>query len=905
MITDTDLLKTFVDETREHLDKLEADLLAMEHTRGDKEMLNRIFRAVHSIKGSAGFFKFKAISALSHVMEDLMAKVRDGLLSVHQDMVDALLAGKDKLRQMLDDLDRSETVDYSAEHAAIKALVESVVAAPGPGMPTAATPKPECPVSVEPPSAETTPAPDDLGGLTLDPAVVENALRHGGSIYRIRLSLRDDLESKGRTLSDCLATARSLGTILDSSAERESDRRHASCLPSDTPFTFTYATVLEPDLAALGLELPADRIRRLTPAEVKAATERNQGAVMSPVTRPENASLVRDSPPEAISRHPAQPPVQPPKADEPVRMPRLDGMRATAGETIRVPVSLLDDLMNLAGEMVLGRNQLLRMTDSMAKTAPGMPALLKNINLLTSDLQEKVMRTRLQPVGNVFAKFPRIIRDMSKRLGKEINFQMSGQEVELDKSLLELLSDPLTHLIRNCADHAIEAPDAREQAGKPRVGQVRLAAFHEGGQVHIEITDDGQGIDPRRIRRKAVEKGFLKPEEARQLADCETLALIFLPGLSTAEKVTDVSGRGVGMDVVKTNIEMLGGTVAVESNVGVGTRVSVRLPLNLSIIPALVVWSGGRRLAVPQASLEELARLDRAAPMERIGEVEVLRLRDTLLPLVDLPALWRPAKGARDPTAEDGKHRYVMVLKTGAHRFGLVVDALGDSEEIVVKPLSGYLKKCRLYSGATIMGDGKVAMILDAAGIADCAKLRFAEIEEAARKHQAEAAARDRVGESQLLVLFRNAERESFAVSLSLVSRLEKVKTAEIQRLGGREYIAYRETSLRLLRLHDFMPVSKPAREPETLYVIVPKFCKHPMGIVATKIDDVVDTTVAPDRDHVTGPGILGSFMLNGQLVVFLDLQALFETADPEVYVDTYATKLDKENAGACAYGRL
>ena len=516
------------------------------------------------------------------------------------------------------------------------------------------------------------------------------------------------------------------------------------------------------------------------------------------------------------------------------------------------------------------------------------------------------MRTRLQPVGNVFAKFPRIIRDMSKRLGKEINFQMSGQEVELDKSLLELLSDPLTHLIRNCADHAIEAPDAREQAGKPRVGQVRLAAFHEGGQVHIEITDDGQGIDPRRtIRRKAVEKGFLKPEEARQLADCETLALIFLPGLSTAEKVTDVSGRGVGMDVVKTNIEMLGGTVAVESNVGVGTRVSVRLPLNLSIIPALVVWSGGRRLAVPQASLEELARLDRAAPMERIGEVEVLRLRDTLLPLVDLPALWRPAKGARDPTAEDGKHRYVMVLKTGAHRFGLVVDALGDSEEIVVKPLSGYLKKCRLYSGATIMGDGKVAMILDAAGIADCAKLRFAEIEEAARKHQAEAAARDRVGKSQLLVLFRNAEQR-------VVCRQPIPGESPRKSEDGGDSTLGRPGIYRVSR--NLAAASAPARLYAGLQAragagnslcYYTKFCKHPMGIVATKIDDVVDATVAPDRDHVTGPGILGSFMLNGQLVVFLDLQALFETADPEVYVDTYATKLDKENAGACAYGRL
>ncbi|MBM4132068.1 hypothetical protein FJ250_13765, partial [bacterium] len=437
---------------------------------------------------------------------------------------------------------------------------------------------------------------------------------------------------------------------------------------------------------------------------------------------------------------------------------------------------------------------------------PGLNATMVNLDTVTTNLQENIMRTRLQSIETVFGKLPRQVRQLSRQTGKEIDLVVTGNEVELDKSIVEALSDPLNHLIRNSLDHGFEAPAQREAAGKPRVGRLDVRAFHEGGQVNIEIQDDGRGIDPARIRAKAVEKGVLSAEQAARLDDRESILLVFAPGFSTAEQVSDISGRGVGMDVVRTNIESLGGSIEIDSRVGIGTRIRLKLPLTLAIIPSLLVRACGRRFALPQVSLDELVRLRRGRDDQRIEHVqgaEVMRLRGHLLPLVRLSELL----GIEPGTGNERATTHVAVLKTGGNRYGLIVDEVLDSEEIVVKQLPASLKEARCYAGATIMGDGSVAMILDVLGIAESAGLRFTETASAPQPDDGTDSYLDRT-ESQTLLLFRNApDGERFALNLALIARIEKVAAGDIQRVGGQEYLSFQGGSLRLLRLHDFLPV--------------------------------------------------------------------------------------------------
>jgi two-component system chemotaxis sensor kinase CheA len=388
--------------------------------------------------------------------------------------------------------------------------------------------------------------------------------------------------------------------------------------------------------------------------------------------------------------------------------------------TLRINVALLDRLMNLAGELVLVRNQAVRVADP---ADAQLRQVVQRLNAVTSGVQQAVMLTRMQPVSNLFGKFPRLVRDLAKQLGKQIELTTRGTEVELDKAILESLSDPLTHLIRNCCDHGIETPAERVAAGKPPQGHVLLHAHHEGGQIRIEVRDDGRGIDPDRVRRKALGQGLKTAAELAAMSTAELQALVLLPGFSTAEQVTEVSGRGVGMDVVKTNVEHVGGSLQIESSPGGGTSVHLRLPLTLAIIPCLIVTAGGQRYAIPQKDLEELVCLegDKAGKVETANDQEVYRLRNRLLPLVRLSELLARPRPFDAAARAEILHRprpanalvSFAVVKVGGERFGLVIDGFLNTEEIVVKPMHPVLKPLRIFSGATIMGDGRVALILD------------------------------------------------------------------------------------------------------------------------------------------------------------------------------------------------
>ena len=431
-------------------------------------------------------------------------------------------------------------------------------------------------------------------------------------------------------------------------------------------------------------------------------------------------------------------------------------------------MALLNRMMNLVGELVLTRNQVLQATAA----DPNMTLLSRRLDMVTADLRESVMKARMQPVSNIFSKMPRMVRDLSQSLGRRVRLQMEGQETELDKSLLEAIKDPLTHAVRNSLDHGIEPPEVRQAAGKDPEGTLRLRAVQEGSHVVIEVSDDGAGIAVEKVRQKAIERGLITAERAAQLAERELLQLVFLPGFSTAAAVTNVSGRGVGMDVVRTNVEKIGGKVEIDSRAGKGTTLRMRIPLTLAIIPALIVRSVSQSFALPQAALSELVHIppERAATaIEWIESAPLYRLRGRLLPLVFLDRLLMPGRGAQSCLRD--RDNFIAVLDADGRRFGLVVDWLADPEEIVVKPLSAVLKDIGLYSGATVLGNADLALILDPGSIAVKAGVTMSSDEEAAQAAEEDSESRGRQEMRYLLV--EVAGRQA-AVPLADVLRIEQ-----------------------------------------------------------------------------------------------------------------------------------
>lgn len=879
-IQDAEVLAAFVEESREHLEASEADLLALEQNTDDQELINRIFRAVHSTKGGAGFFGLQKITKLSHTMENLMSKIRDGEEHATKDIIDMLLKGVDKLNAMVDDVENSESFDIEENLQALTAVLEKT----GGGAEQ---------LTVQLPSEKTNGDDELASQFKVDEYIIRDAIKHGSFLYAVKVFTHKDIKEKGKNPLNYIETLESFGTFIESRIDISSVTDLGDCLNEDIPFLFLFTTVLQPDLVSMGLEISEEQITNIPLDEykekykVEETTEAEPKAEKSAPQAEEKAETPTETP-EAKAETKlteSQKPKAPSSSEEKKakKADRAVQQRHKTDETIRVPVSLLDDLMNLAGEMVLGRNQLLRMAETVSRQVNGLPSVLQNINLVTSELQEKVMQTRMQPIGGIFTKFSRIIRDMASKLNKEMKLETRGEDVELDKSIIELLSDPLTHIIRNSADHGIEMPDDRAAKGKPRCGTVRLSAFHEGGQVHIEIVDDGNGIDPEKVKAKAIEKAVISVEAAENLTEREALNLIFAPGFSTAEKVSDISGRGVGMDVVRTNIEHLSGNIDLESEIGKGSKITLRLPLTLAIIPSMIVGVGELRFAVPQVSLEELVKLNNDLKIEKVRDHDVMRLRGKLLPLIRLGELLRIRTEEEEEQQQKSRKAYVLVLKSDKNHFGLVIDKLLDSEEIVVKPLSNFLKKCKCYSGSTIMGDGKLAMILDVAGCCQFAGLEFTEIDKVNQANE-QLQNKENDTETQSLLLFRSGQKEVFAINLELVRRIEKIPSADIQRVGEKEFLNLRDQTLRLVRLHNHLPVTKNEEEPENLYVIVPKLVQHPMGIIAEKVEDVVQSSVALDRKNLCCPGILGTAVIKDNLTIFVDIYGLFEMADPVNY---------------------
>ena len=564
---------------------------------------------------------------------------------------------------------------------------------------------------------------------------------------------------------------------------------------------------------------------------------------------------------------------------------------AVTESTIRVDVGLLDKLVNLVGELVLARNQVLQFTTQRSDSA--FLATSQRLNLITTELQGSIMKTRMQPIGNVWSKLPRVVRDLATACGKQVRIEMEGKETELDKTIIEAIKDPLTHIVRNSVDHGIEKPDVRAARGKPEEGCLKMMAYHEGGRVNIEITDDGGGIDYERVKQKALQRGLITPEQATNMSDHESLHLLFLPGFSTAEKVTNVSGRGVGMDVVKTNIEKIGGTVDLQSQPGDGTTLKIKIPLTLAIIPALIVTSGGDRFAIPQVSLLELVRLEGEQARQQIEFIHgtaVYRLRGQLLPLAYL----NRELNINEKSESDSAVVSIVVLQADGHPFGLVVDEINDTEEIVVKPLCKQLKGVASFAGATIMGDGRVALILDVLGLAQRARV----VTEARDRTLLEntALARKTTDARQTLLLFDVGQGSRMAIPLSMVARLEVIPRSSIEFSGTQEVVRYRGQILPLIRVSKYVSAvsvsetSNDDKEP-SMQVVVYAEKGRSVGLVVYRIHDIVNETITIRRDACAN-GIFGSVVIQDRVTDLLDVQAIIRAADPSFYRDASTTQL-------------
>jgi two-component system chemotaxis sensor kinase CheA len=550
---------------------------------------------------------------------------------------------------------------------------------------------------------------------------------------------------------------------------------------------------------------------------------------------------------------------------------------AVTDSSIRVDVGLLDQLMNLVGELVLARNQILQCSSTQKVDAFLGP--VQRLNLLTTELQAGVMKTRMQAIGNIWTKFPRLVRDIAVACNKLVRLEMEGKETELDKSIIESIRDPLTHLVRNAIDHGIETPADRQARGKPPEGRLGLHAFHEGGKVIIEISDDGAGINSARVRDKAVAVKLITPEQAARMSETDLVNLIFLPGFSTAERVTNFSGRGVGMDVVRTNIEKIGGAVDLDSRPGQGTTVRMKIPLTLAIIPALVVVSGGDRYAIPQVSLLELVRLegDQAKNgIEQIHGAPVYRLRGSLLPMLFLSEQLQVESSANDQV------RNIVVLQADDRQFGLVVDDIRDTEEIVVKPLQKQLKGIGVFAGATIMGDGKVALILDILGLAQRAHV----VAPGRERSVASATSSSAIitGDRQTVLLCTAGDGRRIGIPLALVARLEEFSRNDLERSGNHLVVQYGDEIMPLIDVAQVLGSRADLAESAgRLPVVVHAAPNGHIGLVVGSIVDIVEETTVT-RARAGGKGVLYSAVVQGKVTEFVDIESIVRAVDAEMF---------------------
>ncbi len=836
-----EIVREFLVESYENLDQLDRDLVDLEREPDSRDLLQSIFRTIHTIKGTSGFLAFGKLEALTHAGEGLLAKLRDGGLTLSQERTSGLLDLVDAVRGILAAIEATgaeNDLDHGDLVARLTALQEQTAADEQAGQQIGAE-------AVAASSAA--PEPSDVADDVRDPADVADPANPADPT--------DPAEPKSAKRAKGKATKRGEKADKDSTAKEQPIPLLGELLKTQgVDETDVEVAILE---QRLGDDRPLGEILvdhgQATDEQIREALAAQAG--------------VRGTP----------------------------GGHAVTETTLRVDVNLLDTLMRLVGELVLTRNQIVATAATQADSA--MLRAAQRLNLLVSELQEGVMKTRMQPIDTLWNKLPRMVRDLGVSCGREVRLELEGRDTELDKTILEAIKDPLTHLVRNAIDHGIEAPEIRRAAGKPAEGRLLLRAFHEGGQVNIEIIDDGAGIDPERVAAKALRGGIVTPDQLRSMADREIINLIFVPGFTTADEVTNVSGRGVGMDVVRTNIEKIGGTVDVTSELGNGTAIRLKIPLTLAIIPALTVQCAGERYAVPQVSLEELVCIepDQAdALIEYMHGAAVYRLRGSLLPLVWLDHVLE--------VEHDHPYQavYILVLQAEGRRFGLVVDRVLNTEEIVVKPLSRQLKGIGTYAGATILGDGRVSLIVDVRALARRARVfRENDTTSDAAKQTAVTVAAD--GPEPLLVVAVGDRR--VGVPLSMVTRLEEIPEASVERVGQREVVQYRGQLLPLGRLSTLLGTGSSTDDDGQLKVIVYTQGRRSVGLVVDGVVDIADE-LPTSREDVSEYGVAGVAVVQERVTELLDMEQAIIAADPRFF-DAVAAAGAADVSGFDSYAEM
>lgn len=782
-----DFIKDFLSESSETLAKLDEDFVILESEPGNRERLDEIYRGVHSIKGSAGFFAFSKLEAVAHAGENLLGELAEGALTATPEIITALLAMVDAIRdtmQTIADSGSEGEGDFSELLGTLKRLRSGETAGSTevePAVPVAATaPPPQEPAPA--PAPEVPPAP----------------------------------------------------------------------APAPAPEVPPPAPPEPHEEAAGALEVSLERLVESPVRKVDAAPDKIEDQAASA-----DAKDVTATP-----------------------------SRRLGGADIRVSVDLLDKLMGLVGELVLSRNQVMQYAGFLEDRS--WLAAFQQLDLITTELQQTVMKTRMQPIRNIFSKFPRVVRDLALSCGKKVRLELDGQETELDKSLLEAISSPLTHIVRNAVDHGIETPDSRLLSDKPEEGRLTLRAFHESGHVNIEISDDGRGIDVEKLRAKAVAQGLIVRDSATGLGENEVLDLMFLPGLSTADHVSNISGRGVGMDVVRANLEKIGGTIDIHTAPGEGSTFKVKIPLTLAIIPALIVSTRGQRFAIPQVSLREAVHLKGDSLtnfVETVHETPVYRLRGRLLPLVDLATELR--MDARTLTGRlAGSHSVnIVVLNVDEQQFGLVVDQISDTQEIVVKPISSQLRLRGCFAGATIMDDGNPALILDVLKLAQRAKVLADAIGRPlldARIDEEKAAAADR--EREVVLIFESPDGGRMAMPVASVGRLEIIPRSRVEAAGDQQVIQYRDQILPLVQVFDYLPGGEntpPVASTEgALHVVVYDYEGRAVGLVVGRILDIVEEVISV-KGVTSREGVLGTAVIRGRVTELVDTDSIVRRSLP------------------------
>jgi two-component system, chemotaxis family, sensor kinase CheA len=872
-----DLIQDFLSESKEHIERLELDLVELEKNPKNKVALVCIFRSVHTVKGNCGFLGFPKLESLTHAAESLLSLLRDELIGLTEEMVNALLQLVDEANTILLSLEKTgkegdsdpsrlieifnrlqkKQEDISSAPRKISEDAQALSAAEQELQRTSPAAGPQ--ETVEDLAEDVFPLPQagTESLLHTDHSVLFSNSSNASLFALERDTEHFDVESLADDSGDIEEAEAPIRAAKDSRETSLFGSPHDMLKVIGEPSSDEIPSSPSPSspLITSGVYNYSDLIASLQ-------TEKEQAPGQESVSLLGGEDKLAAAPPATMAPESVKPPII---SDE-TRSPNA------VDNTVRIDLALLDQMMNLIGELVLTRNQILQIAGCQNIAALTSPC--QTLSTITGQLQERVMKTRMQPIDKLFKSFTRLVRNVSRLCKKIVLLDLQGGDTELDRSLVEAIKDPLMHVIRNAIDHGIEGPEQRLRKGKSREGRLLIKAFHESGQVHIQVRDDGAGINPIHLRKRLIERQLFSKEDIDKFDDTQIVSLIFMPGFTTTEAVTMVSGRGVGMDVVKANIESLGGKIQVQTMLGSWTSFTIMVPLTLAILPALIVSSQGQRFAIPQNNVQELLHIGdkHNLKIEEIHDSTVFRHRGGLLPLLDLGV---ELQGQAILTNETEKASLV-ILKSNEQSFGLIIDAVHDSQEIVVKALDFLLKNIPIYSAATILDDGLVALILDVSGLAQIVGLRDPQgepppINEDVAVHE----------EIQPMLIFGVGPSWRMAMPLEVVWRLEEVPLSKVEKLNQQLFIQHSDQLIPVIFLNEFFDLEADSSEDidkDIVQLIICSWRGRHVGLIVDRVLDIAEESFQEQR-HERKKGVYASAVIDGHATDLLDLREIIQRA--------------------------